>query len=235
LVVLSLTGAEERTLGEELSEKRLSAKVYERYRLIAHEREGATPSAASRVVGCSDGKAEHRVHRFNASGFDSFEKQPNHPGRPIIIDGHDRNPSHFGRRRPGWPRVSFASMSAEDWDCRASQLSEPGTGADDVAQPLLDQARRLSPQSGDVVQIRGKRRIRVCDRHLHSPSGQARAVSSCAYEPQLPANQPGYPRFARLRPERWFVGGRQALKEQHKLASHRECWRRRFRGRAVTV
>lgn len=87
LVLRPLTEAEERTLGERLSEKRLSAKVYERYRLIALVREGMTPSAASRAVGCSDGKAEHWVHRFNASGFTTFEKQPNHPGRPIIIDG----------------------------------------------------------------------------------------------------------------------------------------------------
>ena len=39
------------------------------------------------MVGCSDGKAEHWVHRFNRSGFTTFEKQPNHPGRPTIIDG----------------------------------------------------------------------------------------------------------------------------------------------------
>lgn len=39
-------------------------------------------------MGCSDGKAEHWVHRCNASGFENFEKQSNHPGRrPIIIDG----------------------------------------------------------------------------------------------------------------------------------------------------
>ncbi len=87
LVLRSLSESEERTLGERLSEKRLTAKIYERYRVIALVRAGGTPSAASRLVGCSDGKAEHWVHRFNASGFDTFEKQPNHPGRPIIIDG----------------------------------------------------------------------------------------------------------------------------------------------------
>ena len=87
LVLRSLTEREEGVLGERLAEKRLPAKVYERYRLIALVRDGATPSAASRLVGCCAGKAEHWVHRFNASGFETFEKQPNHPGRPIIIDG----------------------------------------------------------------------------------------------------------------------------------------------------
>jgi len=87
LVLRSLSDAEEQTLTERVGEKRLPTKVYERYRLIALVRGGATPAGASRVVGCSDGKAEHWVHRFNASGFTTFEKQPNHPGRPIIIDG----------------------------------------------------------------------------------------------------------------------------------------------------
>jgi len=87
LVLRSLSDAEEQTLTERVGEKRLPTKVYERYRLIALVRGGATPAEASRIVGCSDGKAEHWVHRFNASGFTTFEKQPNHPGRPIIIDG----------------------------------------------------------------------------------------------------------------------------------------------------
>lgn len=87
LQLRTLRADEEEFLRAKLAEKRLSAKIYERYRLIAAVGGGATPAAAARVVGCSDGKAEHWVHRFNASGFGTFEKQPNHPGRPIIIDG----------------------------------------------------------------------------------------------------------------------------------------------------
>lgn len=87
LQLRTLRADEEEVLQAKLAEKRLPAKIYERYRLIAMVGEGATPAAASRAVGCSDGKAEHWVHRFNASGFATFEKQPNHPGRPIIIDG----------------------------------------------------------------------------------------------------------------------------------------------------
>lgn len=87
LVLRPLTAAEEQTLSERLGEKRLPMKVYERYRLVALVRDGETAGSASRLVGCSDQKAEHWVHRFNASGFATFEKQPNHAGRPIIIDG----------------------------------------------------------------------------------------------------------------------------------------------------
>lgn len=70
-----------------LAEKRLSAKVYERYRIVSLVRGGETAHSASRLVGCSDQKAELWVKRFNVSGFATFEKQPNHLGRPIIIDG----------------------------------------------------------------------------------------------------------------------------------------------------
>lgn len=87
LVLRSLTVSEEQLLGERLAAKRVPAKIYERYRVIALVRDGATAAAASHVVGCSDVTAAHWVKRFNESGFSTFEKQPNHPGRPIIIDG----------------------------------------------------------------------------------------------------------------------------------------------------
>ena len=48
---------------------------------------GERAHSASRLVGCSEGKAEHWVHRFNASGFTTLERHPNHVGRPLIIDG----------------------------------------------------------------------------------------------------------------------------------------------------
>ena len=82
IVLRPLTEGESSTLEQRLREKRLPAKIYERYRIIDLVRDGMTSAAASRAVGCSDGKAEHWVHRFNDSGFTSFEKQPNHPGRP---------------------------------------------------------------------------------------------------------------------------------------------------------
>jgi transposase len=82
-----LTAAEEKVLAAKLADKGLKARVYERYRVIDIVRGGVTPSEASRLVGCSDGKAEHWVHRFNGSGFLSFEKSPGRKGRPIIIDG----------------------------------------------------------------------------------------------------------------------------------------------------
>ena len=82
-----LTEAEARFLEGRLREKRLPAKIYDRYRLIALVRGGQTAHSASRLVGCSDQKEELWVHRLNASGFTTFERHPNHVGRPVIIDG----------------------------------------------------------------------------------------------------------------------------------------------------
>jgi transposase len=82
-----LSREEADVLRGKVGDKRLSAKIHERYRIIAVVRDGATACEASRQVGCSDGKAEHWVHRFNASGFETFEKHPRHAGRPVIIDG----------------------------------------------------------------------------------------------------------------------------------------------------
>lgn len=66
------------------------AAADEGLRALSHHRAGARrDNAVSGVAACrcSSGKAEHWVHRFNDSGFATFEKQPNHPGRPIIVDG----------------------------------------------------------------------------------------------------------------------------------------------------
>jgi len=87
LVLRTFTAEERGLLAAKLKDKKLPTKVHERYRLVALVSEGMSANAAGRAVGCTDVKAQHWVHRFNASGFATFEKQPNHPGRPIIIDG----------------------------------------------------------------------------------------------------------------------------------------------------
>lgn len=82
-----LLAEEERLLAGKLADKRQPATIFERYRIIACFEAGMTASAAARAAGCSAGKAEHWLHRFNASGFATFEKSPGRTGRPVIIDG----------------------------------------------------------------------------------------------------------------------------------------------------
>ena len=87
LKLRSLSAEEEHVLAAKLADKNLRAKIHERYRVVECVKDGMSASGAARAVRCSVGKAEHWVHRFNASGFATFEEQPNHPGRPLIIDG----------------------------------------------------------------------------------------------------------------------------------------------------
>ena len=127
----SLTPEEDRTLRAKLADKGLAARMYERYRLVACVQDGLTASSASRVVGCSDGKAEHWVRRFNASGFATFEKQPNHPGRPIIIDGQQvRSLIRVALSRPedlGLPFTQW-SVSKSRAYCLKEDLIPPISG-----------------------------------------------------------------------------------------------------------
>lgn len=83
----ALTGAERRTLASKLKDLSLSARLYQRYRVIEEVRKGhGVPEAADRV-GCHFTVAYDWVHRFNESGFASFEQVPNPKGRPPIIKG----------------------------------------------------------------------------------------------------------------------------------------------------
>jgi transposase len=94
IVLRPLTEGESSTLEQRLREKRLPAKIYERDRIIDLVRDGMTPAAASRAVGCSDGKAEHWVHRFNDSGFTSAPCSPaDHSSGTLVGHCHDRNRS----------------------------------------------------------------------------------------------------------------------------------------------
>jgi transposase len=87
LVVRAFTPEEEAVLAAKLRDKTLPTKIHERYRIVALVAGGMSANAAAQAVGCTDVKGQHWVHRFNQSGFATFEKQPNHPGRPVIIDG----------------------------------------------------------------------------------------------------------------------------------------------------
>jgi transposase len=80
-----LTRRERRLLRAKLKDLSLAARVHQRYRIIEEVRKGhAIPEAADRV-GCHFTVAYDWVHRFNASGFGTFEQVPNPKGRPPIL------------------------------------------------------------------------------------------------------------------------------------------------------
>lgn len=63
----------------------LPTLLHRRYRTIALVREGRSISEAARQAGWSHQNVYHWVHRFNESGFASFERASNPRGRIPII------------------------------------------------------------------------------------------------------------------------------------------------------
>lgn len=142
LVVRALTPEEQQVLAAKLKDKRLPAKIHERYRIVALVAEGTSANAAAKAVGCTDVKGQHWVHRFNASGFSTFEKQPNHPGRPIIIDGQQvRSLIRVALSRPEDLGLPFTQWSVSK--LRAYCLKEG------LIPPITDEwVRRLLRREG---------------------------------------------------------------------------------------
>jgi transposase len=83
----ALTRGERRMLQAKVADRRLPVRLHRRYRLIAEVAQGRSLAAAADRVGCDVTMGYQWVHRFNASGFGTFEQAPNPQGRRPIITG----------------------------------------------------------------------------------------------------------------------------------------------------
>ena len=178
LVLRAFTSEERDVLAAKLKDKKLPTKLHERYRLVALVAEGMSANAAGKAVGCTDVKAQHWVHRFNASGFETFEKQPNHRGRPIIIDGQQvRSLIRVALSRPEDLGLPFTQWSVSK--LRGYCLKEG------LIPPITDEwVRRLLRREGVSYQhtktwkavtrprVRGEKN-RVLDLYERCPEGGA--------------------------------------------------------------
>jgi len=80
-----LKRTEQRVLRAKLRDLTLSVRVHQRYRVIDQVRRGFSLLEAAERVGCHFTVAYDWVHRFNESGFRTFEQVPNPKGRPPIL------------------------------------------------------------------------------------------------------------------------------------------------------
>lgn len=80
-----LTAAERRRLRDRLRDLSLSARIHQRYRIIEDLRVGHSPQAVADRVGRHFTVVYDWLHRFNESGFATFEAAPNPSGRPPIL------------------------------------------------------------------------------------------------------------------------------------------------------
>jgi transposase len=83
----ALTRAERRVLQAKVRDRRLTVRLHRRYRLIAEVARDRSFAEVADRVGCNVTMVYEWVHRFNASGFTTFEQPPNPKGRLPIITG----------------------------------------------------------------------------------------------------------------------------------------------------
>lgn len=80
-----LTQKEKKILDEKLKDKTVSARVYERYRVIFIAQSGCTVSQISERSGMHFTGIYDWIERFNHSGFEGFSDPPNPEGRPSTL------------------------------------------------------------------------------------------------------------------------------------------------------
>lgn len=81
-VALRKLSKEEHVLLEaKLKDKTMSVRNYERYRIVKEASEGRKPTEIADRVGCHYTVVYDWIHRFNSSGFSSFERPPNPGGK----------------------------------------------------------------------------------------------------------------------------------------------------------
>jgi len=81
------TRGERRVLQAKLQDRRLAVRLHSRYRVVAEVARGCSIAEAAERVGCNGTMGYQWVHRFNESGFTTFEQPPNPKGRWPIVTG----------------------------------------------------------------------------------------------------------------------------------------------------
>lgn len=80
-----LRPAERRWLAAKLKDKKLSMRIYARYRVIDEAARGRSAPQIAERVGVHNTIVYDWVHRFNREGFVAFERAPNPAGRPSSL------------------------------------------------------------------------------------------------------------------------------------------------------
>ena len=123
--------AEQQVLATKLADKSLPARKHQRYRIIAEARTGRPSPAIADRVGCHPNTVYFWIHRFNASGFTSFEAATNPNGRTPVVTGEQvRALIRVALSRPedlGLPFTHWSVAKLKAY-CLAQDLLPPITG-----------------------------------------------------------------------------------------------------------
>jgi len=125
LQLRALSRSERRVLNRKIKDLSLSVRVHQRYRVINEVARGRSIGEAADRIGCHFTVAYDWVHRFNASGFTTFEQVANPKGRPPILRAEQlrdlvdvalSNPSDRGLPYSNWSVPKLAAY------CRSKGL-----------------------------------------------------------------------------------------------------------------
>lgn len=83
--VRSVSKSERETLRKKLKNKKLSVRIYQRYRIINESSKGYRAPMISERIGCAASVVYQWIRSFNEQGFKAFELPTNPHGRPQII------------------------------------------------------------------------------------------------------------------------------------------------------
>ena len=120
-----LKPSEKQVLAAKVRDLSLAARVHQRYRIVEQVQRGYSLAATADRVGCHFTVAYDWIHRFNQSGFTTFEKVANPKGRPPILRAEQlrelvevalSNPQERGLPFSNWSVPKLAEY------CRAQRL-----------------------------------------------------------------------------------------------------------------
>ncbi len=126
----SLHLSERRLLAAKLRARTLPMRLYQRYRIVAEAARGRTAPAIADRLACHPHTVYHWMHRFNTSGFETFEQPTNPQGRmPILQDQQVLDLIKVALSRPGDLGLPFTEWSTPKLTayCRGKGLLPPIT------------------------------------------------------------------------------------------------------------
>jgi transposase len=89
ILLRKLSKKEKSILDQKLRNKTMTARVYERFRVIDLAQQGLTVSQIAERSGMHFTGIYDWVERFNGKGFDGFEDPPNPDGRPTSLSSKE--------------------------------------------------------------------------------------------------------------------------------------------------
>jgi transposase len=125
-----LSSAEHKVLREKLRDLSLSARIHQRYRIVAEVLKGHAVGETADRVGCHFTVAYDWIRRFNESGFATFEQVPNPRGRPPILKAEQlRELVEVALSSPAERGLPFSNWSVPKLTeyCRQRRLLPPVT------------------------------------------------------------------------------------------------------------